>query len=150
MKIYKFHLKFHWSLFIRVQLTTFQHWFRQWLDTSKVTSHYLNHWWLFFWFIYVSLGLNELRNWRYICVSYNFSTMRYCKQYKLIFVERSITKEAQGQNELWHLYDEWLNYLQSKKVQRNSNCIRNTYYAMDYKSGASHLVSQTMYRFDSK
>ena len=28
MKMYKFRLKFHWSLFPRVQLTTFQYWFR--------------------------------------------------------------------------------------------------------------------------
>ena len=28
IKIYKFWLKFHWSLFPRVQLTMFQHWFR--------------------------------------------------------------------------------------------------------------------------
>ena len=28
MKMLEFGLKFHWSLFIRVQLTIFQHWFR--------------------------------------------------------------------------------------------------------------------------
>ena len=28
MKIYEFRLKFHWSLFLRIQLTIFQHWFR--------------------------------------------------------------------------------------------------------------------------
>ena len=28
MKKYKFRLKFHWSEFFKVQLTTFQHWFR--------------------------------------------------------------------------------------------------------------------------
>ena len=28
MKMYEFWLKFHWSLFLRIQLTTFQHWFR--------------------------------------------------------------------------------------------------------------------------
>ena len=28
MKIYEFRSKFHWSLFLRVQLTIFQHWFR--------------------------------------------------------------------------------------------------------------------------
>ena len=28
MKLYKFRLRFHWSLFPRVQLTIFQHWFR--------------------------------------------------------------------------------------------------------------------------
>ena len=28
MKMYQFRLRFHWSLFPRVQLTIFQHWFR--------------------------------------------------------------------------------------------------------------------------
>ena len=28
MKMYEFRLTFHWSLFLRVQLTIFQHWFR--------------------------------------------------------------------------------------------------------------------------
>ena len=28
MKMYKFRLKFHWNLFLRVQLTIFHHWFR--------------------------------------------------------------------------------------------------------------------------
>ena len=28
MKMFEFPMKFHWSLFLRVQLTIFQHWFR--------------------------------------------------------------------------------------------------------------------------
>ena len=60
MKIYEFRLKFHWSLFPRVQLTIFQHWFRQWLGADQATSHYLNQWWLDYQRIYASLGLNEL------------------------------------------------------------------------------------------
>ena len=35
-------LQFHLTLW--VHLTIFQHWFRKWLATDKV-SHYLNHWW---------------------------------------------------------------------------------------------------------
>ena len=31
MKIYEFCFRFHWSLFLRFQLTIFQHWFRLWL-----------------------------------------------------------------------------------------------------------------------
>ena len=30
MKMYKFCLRFHWSLFLRFELTIFQHWFRKW------------------------------------------------------------------------------------------------------------------------
>ena len=60
MKILKFQLECHWNLFPRVQLIIFQHWFRQWLGADQATSHYLNQWWLVYWRIYVSLGLNEL------------------------------------------------------------------------------------------
>ena len=55
MKLYKFRLRFHWTLFARVQLTIFQHWFRQWLGAVQATSHYLNLWWLVYWRIYASL-----------------------------------------------------------------------------------------------
>ena len=59
MKIYKFKLRFHWSLFPRVQLTIFQHWFRWWLVAGQATSHYLNQWWLVCWRIYVSFSLKS-------------------------------------------------------------------------------------------
>ena len=61
MKMFEFRLKFHWSLFLRVQLTIIHHCFRQWLGAVQATSHYLNQWWLVHWCIYASLGLNELR-----------------------------------------------------------------------------------------
>ena len=64
MKICKFRLRFHWRLFLRVQITIFQHWFRKWLGADQATSHYLNQWWLVYWRIYVSLGLNELSSQR--------------------------------------------------------------------------------------
>ena len=60
MKMYEFQLKFHQSLFLRVQLTIFHHWFRYWLGAGQATSHYLKQWWLIKWRIYASLGLNEL------------------------------------------------------------------------------------------
>ena len=60
IKMFKFRLKFHWSLFPRVWLTLFQYWFRWWLDTDQATSHYLNQWLLDSRCIYASLDLNEL------------------------------------------------------------------------------------------
>ena len=60
MKMFEFRLKFHWSLFLRVQLTIFQHWFRKWLGAVQATNHYLNQWWLDYRPIYAPLGLNEL------------------------------------------------------------------------------------------
>ena len=42
MKIYRFWLKFHWTLFPMVQLTIFQHWFRWRIGAYQATSHYLN------------------------------------------------------------------------------------------------------------
>ena len=44
MKTFEFRLKFHWSLFLRVQLTISQHRFREWLGADQATSHYLNQW----------------------------------------------------------------------------------------------------------
>ena len=55
-------IKIHWSLFLGVQLTIFEHWFRLWLDAGQATSHYLNQCRWVYWRIYVSLGLNELRS----------------------------------------------------------------------------------------
>ena len=53
--------KFHWSLFLRVKLTIFHHWFRKWLGADQATSHYLNQWWpMLSTHIYASLSLNEL------------------------------------------------------------------------------------------
>ena len=69
MKMLEFRLKFHWSLFPRVQLTIFQHWFRWWLCADQATSHYLNQWWLDHRRIYASLGLNELRYMQYINIA---------------------------------------------------------------------------------
>ena len=40
-----FGLKFHWSLFLGVQLTILQHLFRLWLGADQATSLYLNQWW---------------------------------------------------------------------------------------------------------
>ena len=57
--VYDFRLRFHWGLFLRFQLTIFQHWFRSWLGDNQVTSHYLNRWWIIYWRIYASLGLNK-------------------------------------------------------------------------------------------
>ena len=63
MKIYEFRFKFHWSVFLVVQLRIFQHWFRKWFGDDQATSHYLNQWWrLVYWHIYASHGLNELTN----------------------------------------------------------------------------------------
>ena len=40
-----FWFKFHWNLFLRVQLTIFHHWFREWLGADQATSHYLKLCW---------------------------------------------------------------------------------------------------------
>ena len=45
MKSFIFRFEFHWSLFLRVQLTIFRHWFRWWLGADQATSHYLNQCW---------------------------------------------------------------------------------------------------------
>ena len=37
-----FRLKFHWSFFLRVQLTISENWFRKWLGIEQAASHYLS------------------------------------------------------------------------------------------------------------
>ena len=61
MKMYKFRLRFHWSLSLRDQLTIFQHCFGWWLGADQATSHYLNQWLLVYRRIYASPGLNGLK-----------------------------------------------------------------------------------------
>ena len=41
-KSFVFWSQFHWSLFLNVQLTIIQQWFRWWLGAEEATSHYLN------------------------------------------------------------------------------------------------------------
>ena len=45
MKIYESRLKFHRTLFPRVQLAISQHWFKLWFGVEQATSHYLNQCW---------------------------------------------------------------------------------------------------------
>ena len=45
MTIFVFWFKFHWSLFVKLQLTISEHWFRYWLGAEQATSHYLNQCW---------------------------------------------------------------------------------------------------------
>ena len=77
MKIYEIGLRFHWSLFLRVQLTIFQHWFRYWLGADQATGHYLNQWWIIYRRIYASLGLNKLTALTAIRVSHFYRRKRY-------------------------------------------------------------------------
>ena len=46
MKMYGFRFQCHWRWFLGVQLTQFQHWFRQWLGADQGTTHHMNPWWL--------------------------------------------------------------------------------------------------------
>ena len=65
MKMYEFPLKFHWSLFPRIQkqLTIYSY---SWalvkiMAWRQATSHYLNQWWLsLLTHMYASLGCNDL------------------------------------------------------------------------------------------
>ena len=44
----EFRLCFRWNLFLRFEITTFQHWFRWWLGTDQAGNHYLKQWCFFF------------------------------------------------------------------------------------------------------
>ena len=47
IKIVVFWFKCVGSLFPRLHLTIFQHWFGWWLGADQVTSHYMNQWWFY-------------------------------------------------------------------------------------------------------
>ena len=64
-------LIFHWSLPLLFGLTLFQHWFRQWTIVDQATSRYMNQWWVVYWRIYVSPGLNELNERMYDTLTEN-------------------------------------------------------------------------------
>ena len=75
MEIVELWLKFHWNLFPMVKLIVCQHWFRKWLGTTQVTSHYLNQWWpRLLTHIWVTrpqwINNDQLLGWGYVC-SYN-------------------------------------------------------------------------------
>ena len=78
MKIIEFRLRFHWSLFLRFQFATVQHWFRKWLGADQATSHYLNPWLPLYWRIYASPGLNELNK---PCVMWHMFTLMWQRLY---------------------------------------------------------------------
>ena len=65
----EFRLRSHWNLFLRLELTIFHHWFRKWLAAVQATIHYLYQWWLDYRRIYALLGLNELNNQNWQCIS---------------------------------------------------------------------------------
>ena len=76
MKMFEFRLKFHWILFLRVQLTIFQHWFRQWLGAVQAISHFLIQLWLDYRRIYASFGFNELNRKRACRLHHKFQRNR--------------------------------------------------------------------------
>ena len=54
--MHEFRSKCHWILFLRVWLTIFQHWFRQWPGTDQARNHYTKQWWVDYRHMYVSFG----------------------------------------------------------------------------------------------
>ena len=54
MKMFRFQLTFHWSLFLWLEFN------EQYSGADQATNHYLNQWWLVYWPINASLGLVEL------------------------------------------------------------------------------------------
>ena len=96
MKMFEFRLKFHWSLFARVHLTIFQHWFRKWLGAVQATSHYLNLWWFVYRRIYASLGLNELIP--FVCVSDTVKKTRDIETEEMLEELHGKIRELEKQN----------------------------------------------------
>ena len=93
MKMCELWLKFHWSVFLRVQLTILLHWFRWWLGANQAPSHYLNQWWLVYGYLYASLGLNESKR---LCLSAlgRWATCRFLCWYWQVQLLTTITAET--------------------------------------------------------
>ena len=84
MKIFKVRLKFRWSLFPKVQLINFQHWFRQWLGAVQATSHDLNQWWSVYQsFRHVTCWIDS--PWSPLCIQLQWE-VRFCIRYAQLFV----------------------------------------------------------------
>ena len=74
--------RFQWNLFIMVQLTISQRWFRYWLGATEATSHYLNQWWhillmhihLCVFSVLLYLGLVQ----NYISIEFEFQMKNCC------------------------------------------------------------------------
>ena len=79
MKMFEFRLEFHWSLFLRFQLTINHHWFRLWHGADQATSNYLNQWWLDYPHIYAR---PEWVNNRVSVVTGTGEIIMKCKLYK--------------------------------------------------------------------
>ena len=58
-EIVEFRLKFHWNLFLRVQLTTGFHWFKYWLSVGGWPAIIWTNDGLVYWCIYMSLSFHE-------------------------------------------------------------------------------------------
>ena len=61
-KMFVFWIEFHLSLFLRIRLTTSQHWSRQWIDTKKRQAITWTNDDPVFWHLYAPPGLNESKS----------------------------------------------------------------------------------------
>ena len=128
MKMFEFRLKFHWSLFLRVQLAIFQHWFRWWLGADQVTSHSLNQWWLVYWRIYASLGLNELihplRTYAFLILFFFFKSHSYLPGVPAAGLQFSCNDTCQTWT--WYVIDIWCfdnSQIFFRKLRNKGNCL---------------------------
>ena len=115
MKKYKFQLIFHGRLFLRVKLTIFHQWFRWWLGADQATSHYLNQWWLVYWF---------MRQWASMTMSWHHiesdKTTSIYKKWKWSLVKINIlwpllTPVSLKHNIIWHRKSKCSWHLQQRK-----------------------------------
>ena len=98
MKMCEFRLKFHWSLFLRVRLTIFQHWFRYWLEAGQATNRYLKQVWLDYRRIYAPFDLNELTTIEWYTTNYEYVFRRsiFTWEKKSVYNGEEICFDRQG------------------------------------------------------
>ena len=71
INLFEFRINVHWRMFIRAQITVFQHWLRKWVGAVQATNHYLNQWCLVYRCIYASLDTKRVNDWRVWTVWYS-------------------------------------------------------------------------------
>ena len=128
MKMHQFRLRFHWSLFPRIQLAIFQ-----WLGAGQATSHYLNQLWLIYRRIYASLGLIELKEKKSVWSEESYNVLiqqkrisKYHQQNVIaILFRRQYLNKNINPMPFWHIFCSWHFISEVQQLQREVSELRD-------------------------
>ena len=121
IKMYRFQLRFHWSLLPRVQLTIFQRWFREWFGAGQATTHYLNQWLLVYWRISASSGLT----WQ-VTSHHRHGVTNHRHLDRLINYSLFMPKRNHQSSALWILSDRWIPLTKGRQRGKRFHVMRSS------------------------